>query len=40
MRVNEFGGGAAVVTAAAIKFIDAQQWALEQAEKAEAARAP
>lgn len=34
MRVNEFGGGAAIVTSDAIKFIDAQQWAQEEAEKA------
>jgi hypothetical protein len=33
MRVNEFGGGAAVVTADAIKLIDAQRWALDQAMK-------
>lgn len=38
MRVNEFGGGAAVVTAQAIKFIDAQHWAQEEAEKAPGSR--
>lgn len=38
--VNEFGGGAAVVTAAAIKFIDAQHWAQEEAEKALGSRHP
>jgi hypothetical protein len=31
MRVNEFGGGAAVVRAAGTTFIDAQGWAQEQA---------
>jgi hypothetical protein len=33
MRVDEFFGGAAVVTASGTKFIDAMSWAEEEAEK-------
>ena len=33
MRVDEFSGGAAVVTASGTKFIDAMSWAEEEAEQ-------
>lgn len=33
LRVNEFGGGAAVVTADGTKFLDAQSWAEDLASK-------
>lgn len=40
MQVNEFGGGAAVITATGSTFIDAQDWAEETAEKLSSALQP
>lgn len=38
LRVDEFGGGAAVVTATATKFLDAQSWAEALASRARSRR--